>query len=59
MGGYALRFRRRAADCRLLIQSARHERDKQLLGEMADDLDAEADRLDEEEAKLAGDQTEL
>ena len=50
MSNDADRFRRRAADCRDLSQSARDVRDRSLLKDMAEELDAEADKIDAEES---------
>jgi hypothetical protein len=41
-------FRRRAADCRALRKSVNSELDRGLLEDMADELDAEADRMEAE-----------
>lgn len=46
------RFRSRAKQCRSLAQDARDEKSRQTLNGMADDLDAEALKIDEEEAEL-------
>ena len=48
MSEHALRLRRRAADCRALAKNARDGRDRDLLTDIADDLDAEADRIEGE-----------
>lgn len=50
MGEDATRFRERADHCRLLAKSARDEEARRTLGQMADELDREANRLDAEEA---------
>ena len=42
-------FRARAKDCRNLAKGARHIADRVMLEEIAEDLDAEADRMDAEE----------
>ena len=41
-----LRFRRQAADCRQLAKNARDARDRDLLNDIAEELDAEADRIE-------------
>ena len=46
----AKKFRDRAADCRSLAANARTEADRAMLGDIADELDAEAERIDKEEA---------
>ena len=46
MSEEALRFRRRAADCRALAKTARDARDRDLLNDIADELDAEADKIE-------------
>lgn len=46
----AERFRKRANDCRRLAGDARDEGARRTLSEMAVELDAEADRVDQEEA---------
>ena len=51
MSEEALRFRKRAADCRALAKSARDARDRDLLNDIADDLDAEADKIEAAEAQ--------
>jgi len=48
------RFRMRAAQCRRLADNARDEADRKQLNEMADELAAEADKIDAEIAKLKG-----
>lgn len=50
MGEDALRFRERASVCRQLAKEARDEEARRTLSEMGDELDAEADRLEAEEA---------
>ncbi|NUQ18054.1 MAG: hypothetical protein HOP95_06315 [Sphingomonas sp.] len=42
----AEKFRERARDCRALAKGARNRADAALLNEIADDLDAEADKSD-------------
>lgn len=44
----AQRFRDRARDCRTLAKSARDKADAALLQEIADELEAEADKMDRE-----------
>lgn len=44
-----MRFRRRAADCRLLAKNARDSRDRELLHEIAEDLEAEAEKIKAED----------
>jgi hypothetical protein len=44
------RFRARAIHCRELATNARDEQARQALTEMADDLEDEADKIDDEEA---------
>ena len=46
------RFRKHAAECRQLAESALDPRDSRLLKEIADDLEAEADMM-EAEARFA------
>ena len=46
----ANRFRDRAIDCRNLAKSARDKMDAAMLEEIADELDAEARKIDAEEA---------
>jgi hypothetical protein len=48
----AQRFRKRAADCRRLAATARSDFDRQTLEEMAVELDAEADKIESDEATL-------
>ena len=48
MSDEAKRFRQRAFDCRELAKGTRDPRDEQLLVEIADELDQEADRIDAE-----------
>jgi len=48
MSGDVQRFRKHAADCRQLAKSARDPRDSRLLIEIADGLEAEADRMEAE-----------
>lgn len=48
MGEEALHFRVRAAHCRELAKSARDELSRRELYDIADELDAEADRIDAE-----------
>jgi hypothetical protein len=52
MGDDATRFRSRAIDCRALAKSARTEVDRAMLEEIAEELDAEARKI-EREAKDA------
>lgn len=42
------RFRDRATDCRALALGARNPEDAEMLGELADELDAEADKIEAE-----------
>lgn len=49
----AQRFRDRARDCRTLAKSARDPADAALLGEIADELDAEADKIDGGDGRAA------
>lgn len=49
MGSESERFRARAKQCRDLARNARNVSDRQSLSEMADELDAEAERIDAEE----------
>ena len=44
------RFRDRAKQCRDLSKGARSAVDREALEHMADDLDAEADKIEEEDA---------
>lgn len=53
MSDEAKRFRQRAYDCRQLAKGARDPRDQRLLEDIADDLDAEADKMDAEEDDAA------
>ena len=46
----ARRFRQRSCDCRQLAASARDARDRRILIDLAEELDAEADRIDDEES---------
>jgi hypothetical protein len=58
----AKKFRDRASDCRSLAANARTEADRTMLGDIADELDAEADRIEKEEAAAgqpAGDEPEI
>lgn len=41
-------FRDRAKDCRNLAKGARYDADRVMLEEIAEDLDAEADRIEAE-----------
>jgi hypothetical protein len=50
MSDEADHFRSRAKHCRDLAAGARHATDRQTLNEIADDLDAEAHRIDAVEA---------
>ena len=43
----AQKFRDRARDCRALAKGARNPADAALLEEIADELDAEADKMEE------------
>lgn len=43
------RFRDHATNCRALSKSARNDVDRTMLEELADDMDAEANRIDAEE----------
>lgn len=45
----ARRFRRRAADCRALAQSVADKRDSELLMDIAEELDAEAEKIERQE----------
>ena len=45
----AQRFRDRASDCRALAKGARNPADAALLEELADELDAEADKIERRE----------
>jgi hypothetical protein len=45
MSEEARRFHRHAFDCRQLAEKARDQRDAALLRDIADDLDAEAERI--------------
>lgn len=49
----AQRFRERAINCRAVAQGTRNQTDSALLEDMAAELDAEADRIDQEEAERA------
>ena len=49
MSDDAKRFRDRAKDCRALSKNARNAEDRQMLEEIADELDAEARRIEAEE----------
>lgn len=53
MGEEADSFRKRAAQCRDLARIARDEESRLTLTDMADDLDAEADRIDAKEESKA------
>ena len=46
MGDDAKRFRTRAQDCRNLAKGARHQCDREMLEDIAADLEEEADRID-------------
>lgn len=46
MGEEAEHFRSRARQCRNLARDARNPADRETLGRMADDLEAEADLID-------------
>lgn len=46
------RFRKRATQCRRLSNDARNSLDRAQLEQMAEDLDAEADKIEREEAFL-------
>ena len=48
------RFRRRAKQCRELAKDARDEESRHTLSDMAEDLDAEADIIDPEDAAKDG-----
>ena len=50
----AERFRGRAKDCRRLAADASNVEDRRILSEMADELDAEADRIEAEDARPEG-----
>jgi hypothetical protein len=50
----AKRFRQRAVDCRAIASGTKNQADATLLEEMADELDAEADKIDSEEEARAG-----
>ena len=52
MAEEAERFRRRAADCRQIALDVRDRRDADLLRDIADELDAEADKIDRREGGL-------
>jgi hypothetical protein len=47
-------LRRRAANCRDLAQRARDSRDRDMLKEIADELDAEADKMDRDGTEPGG-----
>ena len=47
----AQHFRERASDCRALAKSARNEDDAALLEEIADEMDAEAERVEAEDVQ--------
>ena len=49
----AQRFRERASECRALAKSARSKDDAALLEEIADEMDAEAKKLEAEEVQRA------
>ena len=53
MSDQAQRFRERAIDCRALSKCAANHVDAAMLEEVADELDAEAAKLDAEEASGA------
>jgi hypothetical protein len=55
MSDEARRFRQRAYDCRELAKVARDVRDRQLLDEIADDLDDEANRIEGEDEAMPND----
>jgi hypothetical protein len=46
MSADAQKFRERARDCRTLARTARNSADAALLAEIADELDAEADKIE-------------
>ena len=46
MGDDAKRFRTRAQDCRNLAKGARHQCDREMLEDIAADLEEEADKID-------------
>lgn len=48
MGEGSSHFRRRAAECRELAKAARDEVSRRELNDIADELDAEAERIDAE-----------
>lgn len=50
----AKKFRDRAADCRSLAANARTEADRAMLGDIADELDAEAERIDKKRLPSMG-----
>lgn len=50
MGEEADHFRSRAEQCRELAKTARDIKDRETLSQMAEDLDAEAARIDAENA---------
>lgn len=50
MGEEADHFRSRAEQCRELAKTARAKEDRETLSQMAEDLDAEAARIDAEDA---------
>lgn len=58
MAEEAERFRSRARQCRELAKGARQKVDSETLSNMADDLDAEAARIDAEELRDARPQDE-
>jgi hypothetical protein len=53
MSDEAKRFRQRAYDCRQLAKGARDRRDQRLLEDIADDLEVEADKMDDEDGDEA------
>lgn len=53
MGDESTRFRNRARQCRVLAVDARDRESRQTLNDMAEDLDAEAAKIDEEEEEKA------
>lgn len=48
------RFRSRAKQCRQLAKDARDEDSRRTLSDSAEDLEAEADQIDADEAREAG-----
>jgi hypothetical protein len=51
MGEESDRFRSRAKQCRELAKDARDNQSRRTLNDMAEDLDAEAGKIEEEEAE--------